>query len=85
MLRSAVERQLQIVGEALAQLARQFPQTAAQLTRYEEVISFRNFLVHGYSFVNEEVVWSVVCKDLALLRGEVVALLEKVEGSSAKG
>lgn len=75
MLRSAVERQLEIIGEALAQLARRFPETAAHISRHVEIISFRNVLIHGYSFINDEIVWSVIHTDLPALQREVEALL----------
>src|ERR1022692_2082952 len=75
MLRSAVERQLEIIGEALAQLIRRFPETAAHVSRHVEIISFRNFLIHGYSFVNDAVVWSVIQTDLPILKKEVEGVL----------
>jgi uncharacterized protein with HEPN domain len=75
MLRSAVERQLEIIGEALAQLVRRFPDTGARISKHVEIISFRNILIHGYSFVNDEIVWSVIHTDLPGLRDEVNGLL----------
>lgn len=75
MLRSAVERQLGIIGEAIAQLIRRFPETAALMSRTEEIIAFRNMLIHGYSLVSDEIVWSVIHTDLPDLSSEVDALL----------
>jgi uncharacterized protein with HEPN domain len=75
MLSSATERQFEIIGEALAPLVRRFPATAELITRKEEIISFRNMLIHGYSFVNDEVVWSTIHTDLPSLHDEVNALL----------
>jgi uncharacterized protein with HEPN domain len=46
-LRSAVERQLQNVGEAIAQLARLDAETAARIPETRRIIAFRNILVHG--------------------------------------
>jgi uncharacterized protein with HEPN domain len=75
MLRSAVERQLGIIGEAIAQLIRRFPETAALMSRTEEIIAFRNMLIHGYSLVSDEIVWSVIHTDLPNLSSEVDVLL----------
>jgi uncharacterized protein with HEPN domain len=49
MLRSAVERQLETVGEALAQQARTDPAAASQISEYQRIIAFRNILIHGYA------------------------------------
>jgi uncharacterized protein with HEPN domain len=79
MLRSAVERQFEIIGEALAQLLRQYPTTGPFISQGSEIIAFRNRLIHGYSFVADAVVWSTIENDLPLLRSEVVALLAECD------
>jgi uncharacterized protein with HEPN domain len=73
--RSAVERQFEIVGEALAQLSRRDPETAAHVTERARIIAFRNILIHGYAQVDSRLVWDVVTTDLPVLRREVAALL----------
>jgi len=60
MLRSAVERRLEIVGEALAQLAKTDPATASQTGEYQRVIAFRNILIHGYVEIDHRIVWNVL-------------------------
>jgi uncharacterized protein with HEPN domain len=60
MLRSAVERQLEIVGEALAQLARTDPAVASQIGEYQRIIAFRNILIHGYAEIDHRIVWNVL-------------------------
>lgn len=47
MLRSAAERQLEIVGKALAQLARTDPATTSQVSENQRIIAFRNLLIHA--------------------------------------
>jgi len=79
MLRSAVERQFEIIGEALAQLLRQYPATGSSISQRTEIIAFRNRLIHGYSFVADAVVWSAIENDLPLLRTEVAALLAEYD------
>ena len=75
LLRSAVERQFEVIGEALNRLARTDPHVAEQITHTSRIIAFRNILIHGYDLVDHEVVWDVVETHLPLLRQEVQALL----------
>ncbi|HET9226135.1 MAG TPA: HepT-like ribonuclease domain-containing protein [Thermoanaerobaculia bacterium] len=75
MLRSAVERQFEIIGEALNKLSKVAPDIAAQIPDYQKIISFRNALIHGYAAVQNEVVWGVVETRLPELLAAVKGLL----------
>jgi len=77
MLKSAVERQFEIIGEALKQLFEKNPHFKEMITNPSRIISFRNRLIHGYSSVSDEVVWGVIEKDLPVLKSEINALLER--------
>src|SRR5262249_39926692 len=68
VLRSAVERQFEIIGEALAQLARLDPVLAQRIPDFREIIAFRNVLIHGYATVDRARVWQVVQGNLPQLR-----------------
>ena len=70
MLRAAVERQFEIIGEATAQLAKLDAVAVERIPEYRRLIAFRNVLIHGYAEVDHEIVW-----DLAQSR---VAALEQV-------
>ncbi len=48
MLRAAVERQFEIIGEALAQLAKRDAELAACISDYRRIIAFRNILIVGH-------------------------------------
>jgi uncharacterized protein with HEPN domain len=83
MLRSAVERQLEIVGEALSQAVRHH--SALLLGRFPEaprVIAFRNQLAHGYASVAEDIVWAIVERDVPALRRKVTRLLDELDPPS---
>lgn len=53
MLRSAVERQFEIVGEALNKLRRTDETLAAQIPDLPGIVVFRNLLIHGYATVDD--------------------------------
>ena len=74
-VRSTVERQFEIIGEALGQLARLDPQTAGRISEHRRIIAFRNILVHGYAGVDDMLVWDMVATRLAGLRREMEELL----------
>lgn len=77
LLRSGVERQFEIIGEALKRLTRAEPDLAGQISHYKRVISFRNILIHGYDIVEDPIVWDVATKDLPVLYEQARILLSK--------
>jgi uncharacterized protein with HEPN domain len=78
-LRSAVERQLTILGEAVVQLSRLTPELAERIPEQGSIIAFRNLLIHGYATVVEELVWGMLEEDLPALRARVAQLLEELD------
>ena len=74
--RSAVERQLEIIGEALNQAIQHNPAVSGMISNSSRIVSFRNRLIHGYATVSDEVVWGVLETSLPVLFREVKGLLE---------
>ncbi len=75
MIRSAVERQFEIIGEALNHLKQSDPVLTGRITDASRIIMFRNRLIHGYATVSDEVVWGVIEVGLPVLTREVASLL----------
>jgi len=82
LLRSGIERQFEIIGEAINRLIKLDADTASQISRRRRIIDFRNILIHGYDLVDINVAWDVVQNDLPTLLREVEALLSEREGQS---
>ncbi|HBL26959.1 MAG TPA: hypothetical protein DD490_09005 [Acidobacteria bacterium] len=78
-LRSAVERQFEIIGEALNQLSKVDPEIAARIPDLPQIVSFRNLLIHGYAAVDHPTVWRALQTKLPALRHCVGELLEAYE------
>jgi len=76
MLRAAVERQFEIIGEALRRLLEEDPPTAARISEHARIIAFRNILAHGYADIDDRIVWGIVESNLPTLLKEVDALLK---------
>jgi uncharacterized protein with HEPN domain len=81
LLRSAVERQLEIIGEALSQLAKVDPQIADNVPELRRIIAFRNVLVHGYAAVDYDTVWRLIEDKLPELQSNLTMLLGAADPS----
>jgi len=75
LLRSGVERKLEIIGEALNRIHKDTPVLLNRLRDHRDIISFRNLLAHGYDSVDDRIVWGIVEEDLDRLMDDVNALL----------
>ena len=74
-LRKAVERELEIIGEAMNRLLELDPDI--RITDARKVVNLRNRIIHGYDKVVDEVIWGVLSKHLPILQKEVETLLER--------
>ncbi len=75
LLRSAIERHFEIIGEALIRLTRSDPETVQQITHYQRTIGFRHRLAHGYDDIDYALVWEIIEQNVPILRDEVEQLL----------
>jgi uncharacterized protein with HEPN domain len=79
VLRSAVERQFEILGEALNRLARLDAALAARIPDLRLIVAFRNILIHGYASIDRARVWRAVQYDLPPLQATLVDLLAELQ------
>ncbi len=77
MRRSAVERQLEILGEACARLAKYEPQLAQAIPTLKLAIDVRNRVIHGYDTVDDEIIYFTVTQDLNDLAASLKELLSR--------
>lgn len=75
MLKSSVERQIQIVGEAVVKLKKLDPEI--KISQINNIIKTRNILVHAYDAVNDTIIWAIVINELPKLKIEVELLLDE--------
>lgn len=75
LLRSAVERQFEIAGEAMSQFRKLDPATADRVPDMHRIVGMRNTLIHGYAEVNDLTIWRTATENLDKLVSAVDALL----------
>jgi uncharacterized protein with HEPN domain len=76
-LRSSIEREFIIIGEALRNAIAADPALATQITDSRSIIGFRNIVVHGYATVDRDFVCGFIESDLPRLVGEVQRYLRE--------
>ena len=69
----AVERNLEIIGEALNRVLKKQPNIP--ITDSRKIVDTRNRIIHSYDSVTEDVIWLIVIKYLPILKKEVEEIL----------
>lgn len=77
LVRAGVERQFEIIGEALNQLSRHAPDLARDIPDLAAIVAFRNMLIHGYARIDDRLVWRNVRTRLPDLHATIRALRAK--------
>lgn len=67
-IRSSVEREFTIIGEAVNAIARIDPEVADRISNARKIVGFRNQLVHDYPAIKDELVWAIAEHDAPVLR-----------------
>ncbi|HEY3316986.1 MAG TPA: HepT-like ribonuclease domain-containing protein [Coriobacteriia bacterium] len=77
MLRSAVERQFEIIGEALSQACAAEPRLGEEIREARAIVGFRNRVIHGYADADDEIVWENIARLPSLLADVERALVTR--------
>ena len=80
--RSAVERNYEVIGEAVRMIERRDPELVAAIPKYRDVIDFRNRIAHGYYNLNHVRVWRYTREELPGLRDAIAALRDSLGGTA---
>ncbi|MCX2475143.1 DUF86 domain-containing protein [Pedobacter sp. MC2016-05] len=71
--RRAVERELEIIGEAINKLIKINQQIKISYSR--QIVDLRNKIIHSYDNVNDIVIWKIIIKDIPVLKNEILNYL----------
>ncbi|MCI9172955.1 DUF86 domain-containing protein [uncultured Duncaniella sp.] len=75
MYRCAVLFNIAIIGEAIGQILKISPEI--RITSSRQIVNTRNYIIHGYDSLDNEILWSIVINHIPKLKQEVLMLLDQ--------
>ncbi|MCD4772130.1 MAG: DUF86 domain-containing protein [Bacteroidales bacterium] len=75
MLRRAIEREFEIIGEAMNRIDK--IDSEINIMSKKQIISMRNRVIHGYDKIDDEIIWGTIVRHLPILKKEVINLMGK--------
>jgi uncharacterized protein with HEPN domain len=69
----AVERNIEIIGEALSRILNR--DKTIIITNSRKIVDTRNRIIHGYDSVSDDIIWGIIINHLAILKAEIEELL----------
>lgn len=76
MLKRAVERDLEIIGEAINRIVKRDPSFEEKITNTKAIIGLRNQVIHAYDNISDENIWSILINHLPKLKAEIEILTQ---------
>ena len=74
MLRRAIEREFEIIGEAMNRIEKL--DSTIQISSKKKIINMRNRVIHGYDKIDNEIIWGTIVRHLPTLKIEIETLLQ---------
>jgi uncharacterized protein with HEPN domain len=74
--KKAIERNLEIIGEATSRIIK--VDSNFELKDAKNIVGTRNRIIHSYDNISDEVIWTIISRELPKLQKEVQEILDKV-------
>jgi uncharacterized protein with HEPN domain len=75
LLRRGIERELEIIGEAINRILKINPDI--EISEARRIVDLRNWVIHGYDNVDAVIIWGIISRDIPKLKEQVEKLLEE--------
>ncbi len=75
ILKRAIERDLEIIGEAINRILKQDPDFPIENAK--RIVGLRNQIIHAYDNISDENIWAIISKHIPLLKKEVAEIINK--------
>lgn len=76
MLKRAVERNLEIIGEAVNKILKKDESYLQKISEAKSIIGLRNLVIHAYDSISDENIWAVLINHLPKLKTEIKELID---------
>ncbi len=73
--RKAVERNIEIIGEAVKRILNVAPEI--NITSARKIVDARNRIIHGYDTISDDIIWAIITNDIGTLQQEVEKLINE--------
>jgi len=73
LLKRAIERNLEIIGEAINRILKEDP--SFPIDNAKKIIGLRNQIIHGYDSVSDENIWGIIMVHLPKLKSEINSMI----------
>ena len=77
LLKRAVERNLEIIGEAVNRILKKDDSFTSKISEARAIVGLRNQVIHAYDSISDENIWSILIKHLPVLKSEVIQLIDQ--------
>lgn len=73
-IKRAIERELEIIGEAINRIIKIEPSISLSYSR--KIVDLRNHIIHSYDNIDDETIWGVIQKHIPVLKLEIEKLVK---------
>lgn len=73
--KKAVERNIEIIGEAVNRIMN-YKNAKIEIQNARQIVGTRNRIAHEYNNISDEVIWTIIVRELPKLKDEIIKLRE---------
>ncbi len=77
IFRKFVERNIEILGEAMNRILKKEPNIT--ITSARKVVDTRNYVIHAYDSLKPDILWAIVINHIPRLKADILYLIETSE------
>ena len=75
-IKKAVEREFEIIGEALNKLLKHNP--SISISDIPKIVGLRNYIIHAYDSISDEIIWATIQKSIPVLKKETEVFIQSL-------